>query len=108
MASKCLLFPNLFATGMMYLSIKFIIHLFPLYKLLQTQYDLHVSKTIENLELYQPDEEIAKKLQIPVGSPCFSLDTHAYLEDGSIIEYSKTIFRGDLTHFIIERNYNRV
>lgn len=79
-----------------------------LYKLLQTQYDLHISKTVENLELYLPDEEVAKKLHIPVGSPCFSLDTHAYLEDGTIIEYSKTIFRGDLTHFIIERNYNRV
>lgn len=78
-----------------------------LYKLLQTQYNLHVSKTIENLVLYFPDEEVAKKLQIPIGNPCFSLDTHAYLEDGTIIEYSKTIFRGDLTHFIIERNYTR-
>jgi GntR family transcriptional regulator len=78
-----------------------------LYKLLQTQYSLHISKTIENLELYFPDEEVARKLQIPIGNPCFALDTHAYLEDGTIIEYSKTIFRGDLTHFIIERNYSR-
>lgn len=76
-----------------------------LYELLDVQFGLKVSKTIESLELFNADETTAKKLQIKVGDPCFALDTLAYLIDGSIIEYSKTIFRGDMAHFVIERNY---
>jgi DNA-binding GntR family transcriptional regulator len=43
-----------------------------------------------------------------IGRPnkCFSLETYAHIEDGSLIEYSKTVFRGDYAHFIIERNYD--
>lgn len=76
-----------------------------LYELLESKYDLKVSKTVETLELFIADEASAEKLHIQVNDPCFSLDTLAYISDGTIIEYSKTIFRGDLAHFIIERNY---
>lgn len=76
-----------------------------LYNLLKTQFGLKINKTIENLELFIADQETAEKLHICVGDPCFALDTLAYLQDGSIIEYSKTIYRGDLAHFVIERNY---
>jgi len=76
-----------------------------LYELLNVQFGLKVSKTIESLELFSADETTAEKLQIAAGDPCFALDTLAYLIDGSIIEYSKTIFRGDMAHFVIERNY---
>ena len=76
-----------------------------LYNLLETQFKLKIDKTIETLELFIADQEAAEKLHINVGDPCFSLDTFAYLVDGSIIEFSKTIYRGDLAHFVIERNY---
>ncbi|WHY00368.1 GntR family transcriptional regulator [Neobacillus sp. DY30] len=76
-----------------------------LYQLLASQFNLKISKTVETLELFIADEASAEKLHIHIGDPCFSLDTLAYLNDGTIIEYSKTIFRGDLAHFVIERNY---
>jgi GntR family transcriptional regulator len=76
-----------------------------LYNLLKTQFGLKINRTIESLELFIADQEAAEKLHICVGDPCFALDTFAYLQDGSIIEYSKTIYRGDLAHFVIERNY---
>nr|WP_263324480.1 GntR family transcriptional regulator [Neobacillus sp. Marseille-Q6967] len=76
-----------------------------LYDHLESQFKLKVSKTVETLELFIADQTAAEKLQINIGDPCFSLDTLAYLADGTIIEYSKTIFRGDLAHFVIERNY---
>jgi GntR family transcriptional regulator len=76
-----------------------------LYALLEAKYHLKVSKTIETLELFIADQASAEKLSIKMNAPCFSLDTLAYISDGTIIEYSKTIFRGDLAHFIIERNY---
>jgi GntR family transcriptional regulator len=76
-----------------------------LYALLETQFGLKINKTIETLELFIADQETAEKLKISIGDPCFSLDTVAYLNDGAIIEYSKTIYRGDLANFVIERNY---
>jgi GntR family transcriptional regulator len=69
------------------------------------QFGLKINKTIETLELLIVDREAADKLNISIGEPCFELDTQAYLSDGTIIEYSKTIYRGDLAHFVIERNY---
>ncbi|MEH7415010.1 GntR family transcriptional regulator [Neobacillus drentensis] len=76
-----------------------------LYQLLEQQFHLKISRTIENLELFTADQETADRLHISAGDPCFVLYTHAYLGDETVIEYSKTIYRSDLTHFVIERNY---
>lgn len=76
-----------------------------LYNILQTQYQLPIKKTVEQLELVMANLEFANLLRISKGSPCFSLETYAYLNDGSIIEYSTTIYRSDLVNFVIERNY---
>ena len=76
-----------------------------LYQLLKKQYGLKIKKTIEHLELFIADHDISEKLQIKMGAPCFALETYAYLADETPIEYSKTIFRGDRAHFVIERDY---
>ncbi|WP_312857288.1 UTRA domain-containing protein [Neobacillus endophyticus] len=60
---------------------------------------------MEYLEIVTADKEVADSLKIAAGSPCFSLETYAHTADEKIIEYSKTIFRGDMAHFVIERNY---
>jgi GntR family transcriptional regulator len=76
-----------------------------LYQLLEVQFELKIKKTVEQLELFLADEEIAEKLNIAIHTPCFSIETYAYLEDGTPIEYSRAVFRGDRANFIIERNY---
>lgn len=76
-----------------------------LYKLLEVQFRLTIKKTVEQLELILADEAIADTLNILVNTPCFSMETYAYLEDGVPIEYSKAVFRGDRANFVIERNY---
>ncbi|MFJ7746368.1 GntR family transcriptional regulator [Peribacillus sp. NPDC097295] len=76
-----------------------------LFRLLKHQFNIKILKTIEHLELALADEYIAEKLDITNDSPCFSLETHTYETDQSVIEYSKTYFRGDRANFVIERNY---
>lgn len=76
-----------------------------LYNVLQKEHGHIIKKTIEYLEIVTATKEVQKILEIPAGSPCFSLETYAYLEDQTVIEYSKTIFRGDMANFVIERNY---
>lgn len=76
-----------------------------LYKILQSHFHLQIRKTVEHLELKMANQALADLLHINKGAPCFSLETFTYLENGSVIEYSKTVFRGDLVNFVIERNY---
>ena len=76
-----------------------------LYKMLEQKYNVRISKTIEHLEIILADELLSEKLGISIGSPCFLLETFAYTEEGNVIEYSKTTYRGDRAHFVIERNY---
>ncbi len=76
-----------------------------LYSLLDKQFDLKIKKTVEYLEIVLADAVIAETLNISMGDPCFSLETYAYLVDETVVEYSKTIFRGDHANFVIERNY---
>jgi GntR family transcriptional regulator len=76
-----------------------------LYNVLEKDHGHHIKKTVEYLEIVPATKDIHQILEIPAGSPCFSLETYAYLADETVIEYSKTIFRGDMANFVIERNY---
>ncbi|MEH7107697.1 GntR family transcriptional regulator [Bacillus sp. JJ1764] len=76
-----------------------------LYHLLERQFRLKVKRTVEYLEIAAVEQDIAEILHIQEGSPCFSLETYAHASDETVIEYSKTIFRGDMANFVIERNY---
>ncbi|KGA97666.1 GntR family transcriptional regulator [Alkalihalobacillus alcalophilus ATCC 27647 = CGMCC 1.3604] len=76
-----------------------------LYSLLRNQYELKIKKTVEQIEIMLADSFIAQMLEIEEGSPCFMIETEAFLEGGQIIEYSKAYFRGDKANFIIERSY---
>ena len=77
-----------------------------LFHLLDKQFNIKIKKTVEELELSLADDMVAGQLGIKPGSPCFLLETRTYEADQSIIEYSKTYFRGDRAHFVIEREYN--
>lgn len=77
-----------------------------LFHLLNKQYKIKIRKTIEELELTLADDIVAAHLAIKSGSPCFLLETRTYEADQSIIEHSKTYFRGDRAHFVIEREYD--
>lgn len=76
-----------------------------LYTLLEKQFNLKVKRTIEYLEFMAATKEVAQLLNVQMGAPCFSLETYAYIASETLTEYSKTIFRGDLANFMIERNY---
>ncbi len=76
-----------------------------LYRLLEVEYQIKIKRTVEHLEIVGAQDDVAKILNIDAGSPCFSLETYAYSDEDILVEYSKTIFRGDLANFVIERYY---
>lgn len=77
-----------------------------LYKLLQTKYNVKIHKTLEELEPILADEKVSGHLNVPRGTPIFSLETITYNDVQIPIEYSEAVFRGDRYKFTIERFYS--
>ena len=59
------------------------------------QYGNPVKRAIERLEAHEADEEIAKLLEIEVGSPVLYKERTVYTEDGTPVEFSYCYNRGD-------------
>ncbi|GIO28297.1 GntR family transcriptional regulator [Ornithinibacillus bavariensis] len=76
-----------------------------LYGSLKNDFNVHIAKTIEHIEIAFADERSSTYLHCEEGLPCFYIETTAENELGQIIEFSRSYFRGDKTNFMIERNY---
>ncbi|WP_096186986.1 GntR family transcriptional regulator [Evansella halocellulosilytica] len=77
-----------------------------LYKMLRHSMDLPIAKTEEHLHIIHAKEDVAAQLEVPLHFPCLQIETHAFLENGTKIEYSIAYFHGDKASFTIERHYN--
>ncbi|API91788.1 MULTISPECIES: GntR family transcriptional regulator [Virgibacillus] len=76
-----------------------------LYASLKTDFDVHIAKTMEHIEITLADEICSKHLDCELNAPCFHIETIAENENQEKVEYSRAYFRGDKTNFVIERNY---
>ncbi|TQS72201.1 GntR family transcriptional regulator [Ornithinibacillus gellani] len=76
-----------------------------LYASLREAYDVHIARTIEHMEITFADDLLCTHLKCENHLPCFYIETIAENEAGKKIEFSRSYFRGDKTHFVIERNY---
>lgn len=76
-----------------------------LYRTLKEKYHQPIMRTVEKIEITFADDSIAKLLNYEVNHPCFYIETTTYGQDEKAIEYSNSYFRGDITDFVIERNY---
>lgn len=77
-----------------------------LFKLLKEKYGHQIERSVDTLKPVIADEAIAKLLNIESGSPSFHIRTVSYLQDNTPIEYSESVFRTDMSHFVIERRYD--
>lgn len=66
--------------------------------------NIRIKKVIREIEAKLADKEISRLLDISEGSPIHFLSSVGYLEDGSIIEYSESIYPGERNKFIVEIN----
>lgn len=76
-----------------------------LYRTLKEKYHQPITRTVEKIEIIFADDSIAKLLNYEVNHPCFYIETTTYGQNEKAIEYSNSYFRGDITDFVIERNY---
>lgn len=78
---------------------------YSLYASLKEEFNVHIAKTTEHVEITLADEQICKFLKCEEGLPCYYMETIAEDFDGNIVEFSRAYYRGDKTNFLIERNY---
>lgn len=76
-----------------------------LYAAMKNDFNVHIAKTTENMEITLADELTSAHLDCEQGLPCFYIETVAENEQEKKIEFSRSYFRGDKTNFMIERNY---
>ncbi|MGG3470394.1 GntR family transcriptional regulator [Neobacillus pocheonensis] len=77
-----------------------------LFELLRVKYQINIWKSVETIEPILSNQEVSEMLNIPSGSPAFSLESLTYSSDHVPIEYSFTILRGDRSKFVLERYYS--
>lgn len=65
-----------------------------LYEYLRLNYNFHYDRVTETLRPVMPTQEEKTLLHIPSSTPCTLLERFTY-ESGSLIEYTKSIVRGD-------------
>lgn len=74
-----------------------------LYDYLKRNYNFHADNARETLRPVMPLPEEKSLLKMPSGTPCILLERFSY-EDGLLIEYTKSIVRGDKYIFHVDLN----
>lgn len=64
--------------------------------------NIYIKKVLREIEARLSNKETSKLLDIKEGSPIHFLSSFGYLEDGSVIEYSESIYPGERNKFIVE------
>ncbi|WP_163536326.1 GntR family transcriptional regulator [Gracilibacillus sp. YIM 98692] len=72
-----------------------------LYKTLETNYELHISYALRDIEAINVNEEDAEKIGVHPASAIHLTKTVAYLSDDKPFEYSIGRYRGDLNKFSV-------
>lgn len=72
-----------------------------LYEFLRARYSFQVDKANETIRPVMPRTEEKVLLQTPATTPCILLERFSY-EDGLLIEYTKSIVRGDKYIFHVD------
>ena len=72
-----------------------------LYEFLKTNYNFHAEKARETLRPVMPLPKERELLQMPANTPCILLERFSYEED-LLVEYTKSIIRGDKYIFDVE------
>ncbi len=73
-----------------------------LYKVLREKYNISIARAKRFMEAVAANELEASLLHVRQGAPLVLIESTAYLEDGTPLEYFKARHRGDRTRFQVE------
>lgn len=65
------------------------------------------SRALQRLRAVALDEEQARLLGLAAGSPALSIERRAFLDDGRVVEFTSSLYRGDAYDFVAELQSER-
>lgn len=74
----------------------------PLYKTMEEKYNIHVSRSREEISAIATDRSLADLLKIKKKDPVLFRKRIIYNSDGMIVEYNKVFYRGDGITYSLE------
>jgi len=60
------------------------------------------TRALQRLRAVALDADQARLLQLPAGSPALAIERRAFLPDGTVVEFTRSLYRGDAYDFIAE------
>lgn len=60
------------------------------------------TRALQRLRAVAVDEAQARLLDIPIGSPALAIERRAFLDDGRVVEFTSSLYRGDAYDFVAE------
>jgi len=60
------------------------------------------TRALQRLRAVALDANQAKLLHLPVGSPALAIERRAFLDDGRVVEFTSSLYRGDAYDFVAE------
>lgn len=60
------------------------------------------TRALQRLRAVALDEAQAHLLDLPVGSPALAIERRAFLDDGRVVEFTSSLYRGDAYDFVAE------
>lgn len=68
---------------------------FSFYELLQERYGIEIGSGVQTIEPTVTNEEESQALEVPLHSPAFLFERTTRSEDGRVLEFVRSIYRGD-------------
>ena len=65
------------------------------------------SRALQRLRAVALDDDQARLLGLPAGSPALSIERRAFLDDGRVVEFTSSLYRGDAYDFVAELQSER-
>ena len=64
-------------------------------------------RALQRLRAVALDGDQARLLDLPAGSPALSIERRAFLDDGRVVEFTTSLYRGDAYDFVAELRSDR-
>jgi GntR family transcriptional regulator len=65
------------------------------------------SRALQRLRAVALDDAQAQLLELPAGTPALSIERRAFLDDGRVVEFTTSLYRGDAYDFVAELQAER-
>jgi GntR family transcriptional regulator len=77
------------------------------YELLEERYNIVIASGLQTIEPTVTNDEESELLAVPLHSPAFLFERTSQTADGNIVEFVRSVYRGDRYQLVAELSHRR-